>query len=169
MRLFEIADTIERILLEGTDPETGEISEDCLAELAELEVDRSQKICDLVLYALGEEAESEAVRAQADRCTARARVHKRRADRLRKWLAESVLEKGEKISDDRVQVRGSESTYTDIYNAVALEKAWTKGTVPQDCIRVTTDVSKSAVAQAIKDGVDVPGARRLKRRGMVIK
>ena len=169
MRLFEIADTIERLLIEGTDPETGEISEDCLAELGELELDRETKICDLVLYALGEEAESKAVREQADRLTARARVHQRRADRLRKWLAESILEKGEKVSDDRVQVRASESTYTDIYDAAAVERAWSKAQVPASCIRVTSEVSKSGVAAAIKDGVNVPGARRLKRRGMVIK
>ncbi len=165
MRLFEIQDAIERILAEGSDPETGEIPDETLAALAELEVAREQKVLDLACYVRGELAEAEAVAAQAKKLKERADRHEYRARRIAKFLEERVLGRGEKLRDARVEVGWRKSS------AVVIDEELE---IPSDPLlwRVTPpkqEPSKDEIGKRLRSGQDVPGARLEERWNLQIR
>ena len=159
MKLFEIHDAIEVVLAKGVDHETGEISEEALVELDGLEMARDEKSLAVARYLMGERAEAAAVKAQADRLAKRARIHANRADRLLGYL-DAILPEGQKIHDDVVQIGWRSSTAVEVS---AL------GKVPQAFVRVTEAPDKKAIGEALKSGVEVPGAELVSRNRLQVK
>ena len=159
MRLFEIHDAIEMVLAKGVDHETGEISEEAIAELDGLEMTRIAKSLAVARYLMGERAEAAAVKAQADRLAKRARIHANRADRLLRYLAANMPE-GNKLHDDVVQIGWRSSTAVEVSDL---------GLVPQAFVRVTEAPDKKAIGEALKSGVEVPGAELVTRNRLQVK
>ena len=71
MKLYELADQIEFLINSHIDPETGELSEDCVTELAALEVAFEEKAVNVALYIKGLRAAADAVKAEALKLNAR--------------------------------------------------------------------------------------------------
>lgn len=159
MRLFDIAAEIESLLNASVNPETGEIEEAALAQLAELEMARDEKCLAVAAYAVGQEREAEAIEEQAKRLRARAAVHANHAARLRAYVAEH-LPVGTKIADARVALSWRKSVAVEITDTDKL---------PAQFWRVRSEPAKSDVSEALKAGEEVAGAQLVTRHALVIK
>jgi len=162
LSLFKIEDRIQQIVLEGTNQETGEISDEALAELESMELAREEKVINWGLYIKGERAEADAVQKQADILSLRAKSHRARADKLEGTL-ERYLEPDEKFSDPRVVVKWRKSSAVEIYDEEALPRMfWRQKPTP------LPEPDKKAVRDAMKLG-EVGGARIEHRHKLVIE
>jgi len=160
MRLFEIDYQIEALLNASVDRETGEINEDALAELEALEVQRDDKALAVAAYIVGQEAEAEAVKAQAKRLADRAAKHERHAERLREYL-QAHLPTGTKLRDERVEIGWRKSTAVEIDVETA--------ELPPEMCRVTVAPDKRAIGDALKAGEEVKGCRLVQRQSVQIR
>ena len=161
LSLWQINDKIEQIIIEGTDHETGEISEEALAELEAMEITREEKAINWGLYIKGERAEGDAVQRQADALTARAKGHKARAERLRGQL-ERLLSVGETFRDARVIVKWRKSTAVDVDPGM-LGPKWKRIPPIPDAVP-----DKVKIKAALKAGEEVIGARMKHRKKLVV-
>jgi len=162
VRLFEISDQIERVLAEGTDRETGEITEEALEALDELDGELAEKALNVACYIKGEKAEAAAVKVEADRLAERAKVHKRRADRLEGYLG-SHLEVGSKYSDARTAIGWRKSSVVEVYDLDALPEEMRRE------VPARWEPDKKAIKEAAKVGIETPGARVETRHNLQIK
>jgi hypothetical protein len=161
MKLFEIPEAIELLLAEEVDRETGEITEDTLAKLEELEMAFDDKALAVAAYLKGEKAEAEAVQRQADLLSKRAKAHNNRAKSLLGYL-EHYLPDGRELSDSTSQIKWRKST------TVVIED---EDVIPSDCITVklTETPDKNRIKKLIKDGKEVPGCRLANHNRMSVK
>ena len=160
MKLFEIDAQIEALLNASVDRETGEIDEAALAELEALEVARDEKALAVAAYAIGQQAESEAVRAQAKRLSERAAKHERHATRLVEYL-QAHLPVGTKLRDERVEIGWRKSSAVEIDVDVA--------ELPPEVCRVTVAPDKRAITEMLKAGDEVKGCRLVTRQHIAVQ
>jgi hypothetical protein len=161
MRLFEIVDGVQHILELGTDRETGEISNFTLKRLDELELTLDEKLTNTALYLKGVEAERDAVAKAAKELSARALIHTRQADRLRKYLADNMERVGhEGLSDPRVKLGWRSST------AVVVDA---DASLPVELLCVKTSPDKKAIGDLLKAGTEVEGCRLETRKNLQVK
>lgn len=115
----------------------------------------TQKAANVAAFAMNLEAEAEAMKVAETRIKARRQALEKRAEQLQDYLLRNMLAAGiSEISalDKSFRVRvmqGRESVVIDDDQAL-----------PADFVRVktVTEPNKVAITQAIKDGIDVPGA-----------
>ena len=163
MKLFEIDDKIEALLNQGLDEETGEISEECLEELAALEEAKDSKCLAVAAYLRGEEAEANAVQAVIEGLKRRQERHKNRAAGLKNYL-EMHADPGKNLSDARVEIKWRKSTPVDILDEKLLPKQyWRVKPAPKP------EPNKVKIAADLKLGEKVPGARLLQRLNLTVK
>ena len=154
MRLYEISDAIERVLLAGTDQETGEIMPEALAELEALEMARDEKALAVAAYLIGERVEADAIEDQAERLQRRAQTHRNRAARLEEYLA-AHLEQGCKLSDARVEISWRRSK--------AVELDCVPESLPIAYQRLKIEADKLGLRKTLEAGGEVKGARLVER------
>ena len=82
-------------------PETGEMLDasaiDDLAALDALQIDRKQKIENIACYIKNLESDADAIAAEAKKLNERAKRKKSRAESLRKYLKNSMINAGESV------------------------------------------------------------------------
>lgn len=161
MRLFEIPEAIEYVLATEVDRETGEITDDTLAKLDELEMKLDEKALAVAAYLKGERAEAAAVKDQADKLAQRARRHANRADRLESYLA-THLPEGRELSDATSEIKWRKSTAVDVLDVDCLPESLVT-------LKTTSSPDKREIAKLLKAGEVVPGARLIERRNMQVK
>jgi hypothetical protein len=159
MRLFDIHSAIEQILATRVDQETGEIGEEALAALEELELAKNEKILAIAAYLKGERAEGDAVKDQANKLTARAKQHHARADRLEAYIAEH-LTPGQNLSDSRSALSWRRSESIEITD---------ESLIPIDYIRTKIEIDKAGIKRAMKDGIEIPGSKIKVKMNLQIK
>lgn len=160
MNLYEINANIMEAFEKAIDPETGEILDaEAVEELEGLQIQRDDKIENILLWIKNLNAEAEALKKEklafADR---QARAEKK-IESLKKYVSDALA--GEKFKTDRVAVtwRRSESVgYTGDITAL-----------PAECIKVKTDVDKTALKNLLKSGVEIPGAEITEKLNIQIK
>lgn len=162
MRLWDIDKSLARLLYDGTNHETGEISDEALAEIEALELDREKKLLAIAGYVKGERAEAEAVKKEADALASRAKGHSARADTLEQVITRT-LAPGECIRDERswLKWRRSSAVIVDDLDKLPIELIVYPDPPPPRA-------DKSALRKALNDGA-VDGARIEERQSLVIK
>jgi hypothetical protein len=158
VRLFDIAAELESLLNSSVD-ENGEISEESIAALDALEMQRDEKCLAIAAYALGQEAEADAVKAHADKLARRAQIHRNHASRLRAYIAQH-LPAGHACSDFRVRLGWRKSTAVRVTD---------EGKLPEQFWRVTREPALSDIKDALKAGESVDGAELEPRNNLVIR
>lgn len=158
MHLYEINAEIERVLEGSIDPETGEVLIP-LVELDELQIDRVTKILDTAAYIKGIQAEAEAIKAEEKILAHRRKALENRETWLREYLRQN-LEEGERMNNSRISITWRKSSAVEILDDTA---------IPEEYWSVKRDISTTLIADAIKTGVDVPGATYVQRQNLVIK
>ena len=161
MRLYEIADEIERILAREVDHETGEITDATFAALERLEMERDRVALAVGAYLKGELAEADAIDREADKLRERGERHRRRGLKLMEYL-EQHCEPGKKLSDRVCEISWRKST------AVVVDD---ETHIPRQYIRekITVAPDKKALRGDLQLGKEIEGARLEHRQNLVIR
>ena len=147
MTLYQIDQQIIKAIEFGYDPETGEILDD--SALQELQMERDEKIENILLYVKDLRAEQAAIKSEEDALEARRKAAERKEKSITKYVQASLA--GEKFKTARcaVSYRKSETVeFTD------------QDLVPDEYWRVKT---------ALKAGESIPGAYLEQHQKMSIK
>ena len=180
MRLSELSaaqekyrDAIERLIIEMTDPETGEFlaSDDnveavmTLNDLAQMtEADLDAKAETIALYVLDIDAEAKAIKEQEQKLAKRRKTLENKGNWLRSYLSSNLH--GRKVSTPRMQITWRKSTVVEVEDEFV---AWAMENGDQFLRYKAPEVDKTALKNAIKSGADVPFAGLVERESMNIK
>ena len=147
MQLYKIADEIEVILASEVDHETGEITDETIAKLDSLEMERDAKALAVAAYLKGELAEGEAVEREVVNLKQRATGHKNRAKRLRDYLAMNLPKDCEPISDARSRIAWRKNPPKVVIHEDHLVPADYQRVIPE-----SREPDKKKIADALKGG-----------------
>lgn len=154
MNLYEI----DKAILACIDPETGELIDE--AALADLQMERTEKIKNVALWVKNLNASVTALKAERDAFDERMKSAQKKADGLKKYLADAL--QGQKFSTDECVVSFRRSAAVAVLDEAVL---------PAEYIaeKITKTPDKAAIKAAIKSGIDVPGAALVDNLSVQIK
>lgn len=155
MTLYELAHEMAAFDLK-VDEETGEVTN--MDELEALQMEHDAKVENIGLWVKNLKAESDAIKEEVKKLTARARVADNKAERLKEYLTECLA--GEKFKTARLQVSYRKSQAVNITDTLALPEEFTVIDIKPD---------KTAIKTAIKMGNTIPGAELEERTSTIIK
>lgn len=159
MNIYEI----DNAILECIDLETGEIVD--TDRLEALKMGREAKIENVALWIKELKAEAEAIKAEKLALAERQKVAENKAESLKKWLA-WVLD-GQKFSTARCAVSFRRSEAVDITPEGLIELM--KGGHDELLKYSDPEPNKTAIKQAIKDGLNVKGVQLVQNISTIIK
>ena len=158
MTLYEINAQLEQAFLDCIDPETGEITGETDA-LDALTIARDEKVENVALYIKNLNAEADAIKAEADKLTARYRTAKNHAERLKNYLMGNL--DGEKFKTPRVSISWRRTKSVQINDIDKL---------PDDCLRFKDpEPDKRLIKLALEEGRPIEGAELVENASMIIK
>lgn len=160
MKLYEISDAIRAALDHiDVDPETGEIlSADALHAV---EAEAAEKIEATALYLRELDAEAKAAKEEADRMLARVKSMQKRSDYLKAMLLNALHVTG-KVKTARVTVSIRTTKAVEVSEGADLPEAF-------QTVKTTVSPNKTAIKQALLDGVEVPGCHLEARESVSIR
>lgn len=160
MKLYEINDALEAALNQViVDEETGEIiSAPDMEQVAALQLQKEEKIENVVLYVKNAESDAAQIAEEIKRLQERKRILENRIESARGWVQQAL--EGEKFQTPRCQVsyRTTKSVAIDDMSAI-----------PAEYLRVKTDADKALIRKAIAAGETVSGAHIETSTSMSIK
>lgn len=162
MKLYEISESMEKVLNNLPENPTPEEVEKFQKEYLELDGKLHDKVDDTVKYMRWLETNISAIDEEIARLNKLKSPLTNKVDRL-KWYIKTAMDIAghEKIETSICKVWYKDSEYVDLYDESILPSQFFKE-------KVTKSVSKSDIKKAIKDGNDVPGAALGKRRNIQI-
>ena len=158
MTIYEINEEI----LNCIDLETGEIID--IDKLNELELERDAKIENVACWIKELKAEAEAIKAEKLALAERQRVAENKAESLKKWLAYALQGEKFKTAKCSVSFRKTESvevTDEGLSNLMKEHDELLTYKAPEP--------NKTAIKQAIKDGLNVDGVQLVQNTSTIIK
>ncbi len=160
MKLYEINEQIEA-LLNDVDPETGEINFDPAA-LDELMLAREEKLESIALAIKNIAADVNAIAQEIRTLTERKRVLENKAESIKGYLQNALA--GSKFSTPKVAISYRNTKSVEINEA----KFW-DNPVPAQFIREKKEPDKTAIRDALENGVKIPGAEIVTKTSMTVK
>lgn len=160
MKLYEIAPAL-RFALDDivVDEETGEVlSADALHAV---EAEAAEKIEATALYLRELDAEAKAAKDEADRMFARVKSMQKRSDYLKSMLLDALHATG-KVKTARVTVSIRTTQAVAVDEGANLPETYTT-------VKKTVSPNKTAIKQALLDGVEVPGCHLEARESVSIR
>lgn len=154
MNLYEI----DKAILACIDPETGELLDE--AALADLQMERTQKIKNVALWLKNLNASAAAYKAERDAFDERMKQAQKKAESLKRYLADALG--GEKFVTDECAVSFRKSTAINVLDEAAIPVAYMTE-------KVTRSPDKTAIKAAIKGGEVVPGVALVENLSVQIK
>jgi hypothetical protein len=146
--------------------ETGEILD--AEKLDALQMEREQKLEGVALWIKDLKAEAEAVKAEADRLTARKKAVENKIDGLKQWLLFAL--NGEKLKTPRCNVYQTHSQRLAVVDEEQLIRHLKLDDDPDRYLRFREpELKKDEIKKALKDGEFFPGAALEETEGLVIK
>lgn len=158
MTLYEISQQIRNAIDFGYDPETGEILDD--TALKELEMERDEKLENLILWVKDIRAEEEAIQNEEKALKARREANHRKGDSISQYIQNMLG--GKKFSTARCAVSYRKTTAVNILDVNLIPAEYRR-------VKVTEEPDKTAIKNAIKAGNTIPGASLEERQSMSIK
>ena len=158
MKLYEI----DNAILDCIDMETGEVID--IEKLNELQLERDTKIENVACWIKDLKAEAEAIKAEKQALAERQKVAENKAESLKKWLAYALNGEKFKTAKCAVSFRKSES--------VEVTDAGIKSLMKEHDELLTykaPELNKTAIKQALKDGLNVDGVQLVQKTSTIIK
>lgn len=158
MTIYEINEEI----LNCIDLETGEIID--IDRLNELELERDAKIENVACWIKELKVEAEALKAEKQTLAERQKVAENKAESLKKWLAYALDGQKFKTSKCSISYRKSESvevTEEGLNNLIKEHDELLTYKAPEP--------NKTAIKQALKDGLSVQGVQLVQNTSTIIK
>lgn len=149
---------IDRAILECCDLETGEVID--TDRLAELQIERNQKIENIALWIKNLESDALAYKAEKDAFAEREKKAAAKAEQLKVWLAEILV--GETFSTAKCAISFRRSYPLEIDDDVVLPERFYSQTV-------TKKPNKEAIKHALNCGQKVSGCRIVEKLNTQIK
>lgn len=164
LSLYEIDKAVVTVLDDGLvfDEETGEIifDED---NLDALETERNAKLEAVALFVKSLEAEAAAMREEERKLAERRGRNERKAERLRKYIADSMQRFGDtNLETARVSLGFRRSESVEVVDQTALPVEFLK-------VKMTETADKAAIKKALKAGQQVAGAQLVENKNLQIK
>ena len=158
MKLYEI----DNAILECIDLETGEIID--TEQLDKLQMEREKKLENVACWIKDLKAEAEALKNEKQALAERQRVAENKAESLKKWLAYAL--QGEKFKTPKcaISFRKSEAvevTDEGLNNLMKEHDELLTYKAPEP--------NKTAIKQALKDGLNVEGVQLVQNTSTIIK
>jgi len=166
MRLYDIDSSMLAVIDGGLvfDEETGEVLWD-EESFAELEGERNAKLEACALYIKDLCADVDALKAEEKRLAERRKAAEKRAERLKRYVADSMCLFGDKKLETTracMTLRHSEAVEVDEDMVAFLPREFVTA-------KVSLNPNKAALRKALKDGEEVDGARIVSRTSLVVK
>lgn len=158
MTIYEINEQI----LNCIDLETGEIID--IDRLNELQLEKDAKIENVACWIKELKAEAEAIKAEKQTLAERQKVAENKAESLKKWLAYALDGQKFKTSKCSISYRKSESvevTEEGLNNLIKEHDELLTYKAPEP--------NKTAIKQALKDGLSVQGVQLVQNTSTIIK
>ena len=158
MKLYEI----DNAILDCIDLETGEVID--TERLDALQMERDAKIENVALWIKDLKAEAEAIKAEKMALAERQRVAENKAESLKKWLAYAL--DGQKFSTAKcaVSFRNTENVELSDVGMIRLMKEHDELLTYKE-----PEPNKTAIKQALKDGLTVQGVQLVQNISTIIK
>ena len=157
---------IDQEILDCVDMETGEIIDSW--KLTSLCMEREAKLEGVSLWIKDLNAEAEAVKAEADKLTARRKALENKITSLKAWLLWAL--NGEKLKTPRCNVYQTHSQRVAVANEPELIKFLQTLEDPEKFLRFKEpELKKDEIKKALKDGTIIPGAELDTTESVVIK
>ena len=156
---------IDNEILACVDQETGEILD--TGKLDALQMEREQKLEGVALWVKDLKAEAEAVKAEADKLTARKKALDNKIDSIKAWLLAALG--GEKLKTPRCNVYQTHSKRLAVEDEAGLISFLKTLEDPGRFVRYTEELRKDEIKKALKEGYEIPGASLEETESVVIK
>ena len=157
---------IDQAILDCVDLETGEILDP--EKLDALQMEREQKLEGVALWVKDLKAEAEAVKAEADKLTARKKALDNKIDGLKQWLLFAL--NGEKLKTARCNVYQTHSQKLNVPDEPGLISFLQTLEKPEKFLRFKDpELKKDDIKKALKEGTIIPGAVLEETESVVIK
>jgi len=165
-RLYEHGNDVELAMSAAIDRETGEITDESLAEFLDDVIEQGRhKILDVALFQQGLLREAEMVKAEVGRLTKRQRLHERQAEKLKEYLARHAprIVGRETVKNHLVTV-----SWRKTPPRVEIDvEPWQLKPEHQHPPKIEAD--KAAIKADLKAGKEVEGCRLVQEERLVIK
>lgn len=155
MTLYEI----DKRIVDLIDDETGEIIDSNLNTFDELMMERNNKIENVALWIKNLRADAEAYKAEAQAFVDRKKAAERKIESLTRLL--EITLRGRKFKTERVQIGYRKSDSVQIDKDAKLPDEYLRFREPEP--------DKAALKKALKDGVEIKGARLEEKLNMQVK
>lgn len=159
---------IKQEILDCVDQESGEILDS--DRLDALEMEKDLKIEGVALWVKDLKAEADAVKAEADKLTARKKALENKIESIKNWLLFALG--GEKLTTPRCKVYQTHSQRLAIVGDEKDLIAWLERNAedPRDYIRYKEpELRKDEIKKALKDGKEIEYAKLEVTESVVIK
>lgn len=165
MNIYEIDRAIQACLDMDTeelvDMETGEI-----LSLDALQMEREKKLENVACYIKNLTAEADAIKAEKDALAKREQAKRKKIDSLKRYLTDNLH--GEKFSSARAAISFRKSESVEFANQ-DLFVVWASEAHNHLLSYKQPEPNKTAIKQALKAGVQLPGAMLVERQNIAIK
>lgn len=158
MKLYEINNAI----LECIDFETGEIID--VDKLNELQLEKETKVENVALWIKDLKAEAEAIKAEKLALAERQKVAENKAESLKRWLAYAL--QGEKFKTPKCAISFRKTEAVEVTDE-GLQNLMKKH--DELLTYKAPEPNKTAIKQAIKDGLNVQGVQLVQNVSTIIK
>ena len=157
---------IKQEILDCVDQETGEILDS--ARLDALEMEKDLKIECVALWVKDLKAEADAVKAEADKLTARKKALDNKIESIKTWLLYAL--DGGKLKTARCNVYPTHSQRVAVADEPELIRFLQTLEEPEKFLRFKDpELRKDEIKKALKDGMIIPGASLEETESVVIK
>ena len=157
---------INQDILDCVDLETGEILD--TARLDALQMEREAKLEGVALWVKDLKAEAEAIKAEADKLTARKKALDSKIDSIKAWLAAAL--NGEKLKTPRCNVYQTHSQKLAVADEGKLISFLQTLKEPERFLRFKEpELRREEIKKALKDDMHIPGASLEETESVVIK
>jgi hypothetical protein len=156
LKLYEISDEIERILIQEVDVETGAITDDAAIKLDALELRKEDVVIYIGRVIKGERLEGQAVKIEAQSLMKRAKVHENRADWLMGYL-DKYTDQADVFKDATCIVDYAKSTAVKVLVDQEKDPQLTGVEVGFVKEQTTISVDKAKALKALRDGASIRG------------
>ena len=157
---------IDQDILDCVDAETGEILD--TEKLDALQMEREAKLEGVALWVKDLKAEADAVKAEADKLTARKKALDNKVESIKAWLLTALG--GEKLKTPRCNVYQTHGQRVSVPDEAGLIGFLQTLEEPERFLRFKEpELKKDEIKKALKDGVVIPGASLEETESVVIK
>ena len=157
---------IDQEIMDCVDPETGEILD--TEKLDALQMEREQKLEGVALWIKDMNAEADAVKAEADKLTARKKALDNKVAALKQWLLMAL--DGQKLKTPRCNVYQTHSQKVVIDDEKALIDMFMTTPFGEKFLRIKEpEIDKNAMKDSMKHGFEFEFAHLEETESVVIK